>query len=89
MDDVGPESFSPQPGGWFRLVTVAGSQIRCPEPVEFTGRFKDWKDDWHEVEACLGHAEDLTDWRRVNANIVDISKARKIPPFRGPYSPGA
>jgi hypothetical protein len=89
MDDVGPESFSTQPGGCFRLVTVAGALIRCPELVEFEGRFKDWTDAWHEVEACLDHAEDLIDWNRVNANVVDISKARKRPPFRGPYSPGA
>jgi hypothetical protein len=89
MDDVGPESFSTKPGGCFRLVLVAEALIRCPERVEFEGFFKDWIGNRHEVQACIDHAEDLTDWNRISANIVDISKARKRPPFRGPYSPGA
>jgi hypothetical protein len=84
MDDVGPESSSIEPGGCFRLVSVAGALIRCPERVEFEGLSRYWIENRHEVEACADHAEDLTDWSRISANILDISRARKPFPFKGP-----
>ena len=83
MENVGSESISHQPGACFRLVTVAGSLIRCADPVEFEGRFKDWSGNWHDVEACIEHTADLTDWSRINASVIDISTARRSR-FRGP-----
>src|ERR1700709_1778959 len=73
-----------------RWVLPAGDRRRdldpLPKPVEFEGRLKDWRGEWNEVEACLDHSKALTDWKRVNASIVDISKARRPFPFRDPPS---
>ena len=34
----------------------------CSPPVAFRGRFPDRNGKWREVEACIEHAGDLTDW---------------------------
>ena len=78
------ESFSPQPGVCFRLVISAnegsrGAPAHCPDPVEFSGRFQDAKGGWHQVEARIDHAGDLTDWRRINASITDIGTGLAAP----------
>ena len=85
MDDV-HQTFdtSPHaPGHCFWLVADSESLVPCSSPVEFEGRFRDWRGTWHSVEACSGHAGHLTDWSRIKASVIDISTARKR--SRSPY----
>ena len=92
-EDFYANSFAPQPGQCFRLVVSSfsgaqGSPVHCPAPVEFRGRYKDVTGLMHDVEACMDHVGDLTDWERVNASIRDIRSARKRP-FRSGGGPQA
>jgi len=74
----------------FRMVSSFrhGAPTHCPKPVEFQGQFQDGTDKWHTVWGCIDHAPDLSEWKRVNASVADISSAPKTP-FRkgGPAVP--
>jgi hypothetical protein len=70
MDHQGhyAEAFCPLPGRCFRLVCsdVAGAQgspRHCPLPVTSSGRYKDSRGRWHNVEACSIHSEGVADLR--------------------------
>ncbi len=89
MDQVGgAENFTVGPGQCFRMVVSAepdgkSEPAPCPNHVEIAGRFQDATGHWHDVAACIDHAEDLDDWRRISASITDIGSVRRGP-FRGP-----
>jgi hypothetical protein len=60
-----------------------GAPTHCPKLVEIAGRFEDATGHWHDVAACIEHADELHDWRRISASITDIGSVRRGP-FRGP-----
>ncbi len=50
-----------QPGRCFRFVHAGtGHAQHCPEPVVLHGQFVDGTGKQWQVDACTGHAKDLT-----------------------------
>jgi hypothetical protein len=75
------EPFFSEPGHCFRKVSCSrhGAPTHCLNPIEFQGRLQDSTGRWHDVWSGIDHAGDLSEWKRVNASVTDISDAPKSP----------
>ena len=86
------EVFTTDPGQCFRMVQRGGTghAMHCPEPVKVRGRFQSGDGRWHEVEACIGHANDLLDWQVLDGALPPDplgSVERRTRSARGPRRP--
>jgi hypothetical protein len=66
------------------MVTGAGSgghlsSTPCPNPIEFRGMYDGGTGKPFQVIACIDHAADISEWKRINAIITPISDASKSP----------
>jgi hypothetical protein len=64
------EAFSPLPGRCLRLVSRQDGRagpMHCPEPPAWRGRFRAKDGKVYGVAACGGHADALTDRRRLRS----------------------